>query len=67
MPFYADYSYHPLSGTTSTEINRLFRSSIAYRQWVMAVVEHYKNELEKSSDRLIKSIDKSRIEPLSFE
>jgi hypothetical protein len=66
-PFYANYGYHPSSGTTPTETNILSASSVAYGHWMKAVVENCKKELEKSSEQMNKYADQSRIEPPSFE
>jgi hypothetical protein len=66
-PFYTNYGYHPISGTTPTQTNILSASSVAYGHWMKAVVENCKKELEKSSERMKKYADQSRIEPLSFE
>jgi hypothetical protein len=66
-PFYANYGYHPSSGTTPTETNILSASSVAYGHWMKAVVENCKIELERSSKRMKKYDDQSRIEPPSFE
>jgi hypothetical protein len=67
MPFYANYGYHPSSSTTPTETNKLSARSVAYRQWMKAVVENCEKELEKSSERVKKYADQSHIEPPIFE
>jgi hypothetical protein len=67
MMFYANYGYHPSSGTIPTERNILSASSLAYGHWMKAVVENCKKELEKSSKRMKKYADQSRIKPPSFE
>jgi transposase InsO family protein len=66
-PFYANYGYHPSSGTTPTATNILSASSVAYQHWMKAVVENCKKELEKSSERMKKYGDQSPIERRSFE
>jgi hypothetical protein len=66
-PIYAIYGYHPSSGTTLTETNILSASSVAYGHWMKAVVENCMKELEKSSERMKKYADQSRIEPPSFK
>jgi hypothetical protein len=65
-PFYANYGYHPSSGTTPTETNILSASSAAYGHWMKAVGENCKKELEKSRERMKKYTDLSRIELPSF-
>jgi hypothetical protein len=65
--FYANYGYHPSSGTTPTETNILSACSVAYGHWMTAVVENCKKELEKSSEKMKKYVYQSRIEPPSFE
>jgi hypothetical protein len=49
-PFYANYGYHLSSGTTPTETNILSARSVAYGHWMKAVVENWKEELEKSRE-----------------
>jgi hypothetical protein len=67
MLFYTNYGYHPSRGTTPTKTNILSASSLAYGHWMKAVVDNCKKELEKSSERMMKYADQSRIEPPSFE
>jgi hypothetical protein len=66
-PFYANYGYHPSSGTTPTETNILSASSVACGHWMKAVVENCKKELEKASERMKKYVYQSRIEPPTFK
>jgi hypothetical protein len=66
-PYYTNYRYHPSSGTAPTETNILSASSVAYRHWIKVVYEHCKKELEKTSERMKKYADQTRIEPPSFE
>jgi hypothetical protein len=66
-PFDANYGYHLSSGTTPTETYILLASSVAYGHWINALVENGKKELEKSSERMKKYPDQSRIELPSFE
>jgi hypothetical protein len=44
--FSAYYSDHPSSCTTPNEINILSASSVTDENWMIAVVENCKNELE---------------------
>jgi hypothetical protein len=67
MPFYASYGFHQSSGTIPTETNILLASSVAYGHWMKAVVENSKKELQKSSERMKKYANQSRIEPPSFK
>jgi hypothetical protein len=66
-PFYANYGHHPSSGTTSTETNVLSASSVAYGHRMKAVVENFKKELQKFSERMKKYADQSCIESRSFK
>jgi transposase InsO family protein len=66
-PFYANYGYHPSTGTTPTETNILSANLVAYGHWMKAVVENCKKELEKTSKQMKKYVEQSRIEPPSFE
>jgi hypothetical protein len=52
MPFYANYGYHPSSGTIPTATNILSTSSVGYGHWMKAVVEKCKKELAKSRERM---------------
>jgi hypothetical protein len=65
--FYANYGYHPSSGTAPTVTNILSASSVAYGHWIQAVYNDCKKELEKSRGRMKKYMDQSCIEPPSFE
>jgi hypothetical protein len=48
--FYANYGYHPSSGTTPTEINIFSASLVSSGHWMKAVGENCKKELEQSSE-----------------
>jgi hypothetical protein len=65
--FYAKYGYHPSTGTEPTETNTLSVSSVAYGHLILAVFEHCKKELEKSSERIKKYADQDCLEPPSFK
>jgi hypothetical protein len=67
MLFDANYGYHPSSGTTLSETNILSARSIANGHWMKAVVDNFKKELERSSERTKKYVGQSQIKPPSFE
>jgi hypothetical protein len=56
MRFYAHYGYHPASGTAPTKVNILSASSAAYGDRMKIVIENWKKELEKSSERMTKYV-----------
>jgi hypothetical protein len=60
-PFYANYGYHPYTGTVPIETNTLSVSSVAYRHWTFAVFEDCKKELETSSKRMKKYADQHHL------
>jgi hypothetical protein len=61
-PFYANYGYHPSSGSVPPGSNTLPVHSIAYGHWMKAIYEDCKKELEKTSNRMKKYADKTRPE-----
>jgi hypothetical protein len=61
-PFYANYGYHPSSGSAPPGSNTLPVHSIAYGHWMKAIYEDCKKELEKTSDQMKKYADKTRAE-----
>jgi hypothetical protein len=61
-PFYANYGYHPSSGSAPPGSNTLLVHSIAYGHWMKAIYEDCNKELEKTSDRMKKYADKTRAE-----
>jgi hypothetical protein len=67
IPFDANYSYHPSSGTRLTETHIVSTGSVAYAPWMKTIVENCKKELKKSSKQIKKYGDQSRIEPPTIE
>jgi hypothetical protein len=61
-PFYANYGYHPSSGSAPPGSNTLPVHSIAYGHWMKAIYEDYKKELETPRDRMKKYADTTRAE-----
>jgi hypothetical protein len=58
-PFYANYGYHPSTGTTPTKTNIVSASSVAYGYWMKTVLENSKKELDKSIMQMTKYADQS--------
>jgi hypothetical protein len=59
-PFYANYGYHPASGTAPNSTTVLPVNSIAYGHWMKAIFEDCKSELVKASERMKLYANKKR-------
>jgi hypothetical protein len=66
-PLYTKYRYHPSHDTTPNKTHILSARSVTYGHCMKAVVENCKNDLKKSSERMKKYANQSRIKPPYFE
>jgi hypothetical protein len=65
-PFYANYGFHPNSGTSQPRTDTLPVSSKAYGHWMTAIHDDCRDTLEKTRETMKKYADRDRAEPPKY-